>query len=558
MIRRVTIKNFKRFRKQEFELAESVVLAGPNNAGKSTLLQAVALWKFVLDRWVAQRTGGRAVERSGVAIPRTDITAVPLREMNLLWEDRKVTGPRGMSGARRLIEIVVEGQTNGQTWACGLELQYNNPELIHARPQDAKSLDREAIRAFPPTEAKELSIVHVPPLSGIEHDEPRRDRGMQDLLIGQGRPGDILRNLLLEVAESKEEKNWQALAGHIKDLFRIELIKPNYSPAQPYIVCEYQEPGHTRPLDLSNAGSGTLQVILLLAFLYARPATVILLDEPDAHQHIILQRQVYDLIRKVAHERKGQVIVATHSEVILDSTEPARVLGFFSQASHPLANKTERDQLRESLKRITTTDLLLGQEVGGVLYVESEADERILSEWARILDHSAQRFFERPFVHLLGSRSLDEARAHFFAMRAVCPDLRALCLLDGDNRDEPDVEMKKAGLVVLRWRRYEIENYLLHPEAIKRFRFADFPLMQPKVDVAFWSQVPQGTNLFGDHVSLVRIKASDEFLVPLLEDLGINTPKRELYLLAAVMKKDEIHPEVHEKLDHIAKSLNPL
>ena len=50
MIRRVTIKNFKRFRKQEFELAESVVLAGPNNAGKSTLLQAVALWKFVLDR----------------------------------------------------------------------------------------------------------------------------------------------------------------------------------------------------------------------------------------------------------------------------------------------------------------------------------------------------------------------------------------------------------------------------------------------------------------------------------------------------------------------------
>ena len=142
-------------------------------------------------------------------------------------------------------------------------------------------------------------------------------------------------------------------------------------------------------------------------------------------------------------------------------------------------------------------------------------------------------------------------------MRAVCPDLRALCLLDGDNQDEPDVEMKKAGLVVLRWRRYEIENYLLHPEAIKRFRFADFPLMHTKIDAAFWREVPQGTDLFGNHVSLVRIKASDEFLVPLLEKLGSNTPKRELYLLAAVMKKDEIHPEVHEKLGHIAESLNP-
>ena len=556
MIRRVIIRNFKRFREQEFDLAESVVLAGPNNAGKSTLLQAVSLWKFVLDRWVAQRAGGRAVERSGVAIPRADITAVPLREMNLLWEDRKVTGPGGMSGARRLIEIVVEGQVHDQAWTCGLELQYSNPELIHARPQHAKSLDREAIRAFPPQEARALSIVHVPPLSGIERDEPRRDRGMQDLLIGQGRPGDILRNLLLEVAERNDEGDWQALAGHINDLFRIELIKPNYSPAQPYIVCEYKEPGHTRPLDLANAGSGTLQVILLLAFLYARPATVMLLDEPDAHQHIILQRQVYDLVRKVAHERKGQVIVATHSEVILDATEPERVLGFFSPTPRSLANTTERDQLREAFKRVTTTDLLLSQEVGAVLYVESEADQRILREWARILEHPAQRFFERPFVHMLGGRSLAEARSHFFAMRAVCPDLRALCLLDGDNRDEPDLEMKKAGLVVLRWRRYEIENYLLHPEAIKRFRFADFPLMHRRVDDAFWSHVPRETDLFGNHVSLVRVKASDEFLVPLFDNLGSNTPKKELYLLASVMKKDEIHPEVHEKLNHIASSLD--
>lgn len=41
MMRRVTIRNFKRFAEQQFELADSVVLAGPNNAGKSTLLQAI-------------------------------------------------------------------------------------------------------------------------------------------------------------------------------------------------------------------------------------------------------------------------------------------------------------------------------------------------------------------------------------------------------------------------------------------------------------------------------------------------------------------------------------
>ena len=556
MIRRITIKNFKRFREQTFNLEDSVVLAGPNNAGKSTLLQAIVTWKFGLDRWVRQRGGGKAVARSGVAIPRADITAVPLREMNLLWEDRRVTGPRGMAGARRLIEIIVEGQANEEIWTCGIEIQYANPELVYARPQNAKGLDSEALQNFPPEAAQQLNIVHVPPLSGIERDEPRRERGMQDLLIGQGRPGEILRNLLLEIAESNDTESWQSLARHIHDLFRIELLKPAYSPAQPYIVCEYREPGHTRSLDLSNAGSGTLQVLLLFAFLYARPATVILLDEPDAHQHVILQKQVYDVVRKVARERGGQVIVATHSEIILDSTEPARVIGLCGDAPRALVNKTERDRLREALKRVTNTELLLAQEVGSVLYVESETDERILNEWARILDHPARRFFERAFVHWLSGRSLREAKRHLFALQAVLSDMRAICLLDGDNRDQPDAEMTKAGLTVLRWRRYEIENYLLHPEAIKRF--VGFPLMDQQIDAEFWRQVPRGTDLFGDHVSLVRVKASDEFLMPLLERFDRETPKRDLYLLAAEMNKDEIHPEVHEKLNHIAKSLNPL
>ena len=560
MIRHLTLKNFKRFREQSFELADSVVLAGPNNAGKSTLLQAIATWKLGLDRWVAQREGGRAVKRSGVAITRGDFTAAPLREMNLLWEDRKVTGPAGMSDTRRLIEIIVEGEVDGESWTCGIEFQYANREVVYARPHGAKDLDREAIRSFPPSSAQALGIVHVPPLSGIERDEPRRDRGMQDLLVGQGRPGEILRNLLFEIAERKDTDSWQALARHVQELFRIELIEPAYSPAQPYIVCEYRESGHGRPLDLANAGSGTLQVLLMLAFLHARPATVVLLDEPDAHQHVILQRQVYDLIRSVARERGGQVILATHSEVVLNATQPDRVLGFFGEVPRALAGVDERDRLREALKRVTTTDLLLGRDIGAVLYVEGETDEKILREWARMLDHRARAFFERPFVHWLGGRSLREAKAHFFAMRAAFPNLRAVCLLDGDNRDEADEETTRAGLVVLRWRRYEIENYLLQPGAIARFASIGFPLIGPRVeagvDEGFWRQVPQGTDLFGDHVSLVRVKASDEFLVPLLERLERPTPKKDLYLLAAAMNHAELHPEVTEKLDRIANALN--
>ena len=551
MIQSVTIKNFKRFSEQTFLLADSMVLAGPNNAGKSTLLQAIATWKLGIDRWDARRTGGVARQRSGVAITRNDFTTVPLREMNLLWKDRRVTGPKGMSGSRRMIEIVVKGKTDGESWTCGIELQYNSPEQAYARPLDAKNLSGDEIRNFPPDAARNLTIVHVPPLSGIERDEPRRERGMQDLLIGQGRPGDILRNLLLDIFETQGPERWHEFRGHIVDLLQIELSTPDYSSAQPYIVCEYREQEHDRPLDLSNAGSGTLQVILLFAFLYARPATVILLDEPDAHQHVILQGQVYDRVRRVARERGGQVIVATHSEVILDATEPQQVIGFMGTPRR-LADTVERTQLREALKRVTTTELLLGEDIRKVLYVESEADEKILKEWARILDHPARDFFEQPFVHWLGGRRLDEARDHFFAMRALIPDIPAVCLLDGDNRDEPESNVEKSGLKVLRWRRYEIENYLLQPDAIKRF--VKSPLFDQHIDAEFGKRVPAGTDLFGDHAELKLIKASEAFLPRIFEGLATDTPKRDLYQLAAVMEESEIHPEVREKLDQIAEA----
>lgn len=554
MLKRVTIKNFKRFAEQSFDLEDAMILAGPNNSGKSTLLQAIVTWKFGLDRWLARRKGAG---RYGVAITRPDFTAVPLREMNLLWEDRKVRTTSEKQRSDRLIEIIITGESRGQDWECGIEFGYSGPEQIYVRPLNLKSLAKEARDAFPPEAAKDVSIVHVPPLSGILRDEPKHDRGMQDLLIGQGRPGDILRNLLLEIANKQTKKNWNKLAEHTRSLFRIDLKKPSYSYGQPYIVCEYLDPDYSRPLDLSNVGSGTLQVLLLLAFLYARPATTILLDEPDAHQHIILQKQVYELVREVARDSNGQVIVATHSEVILDVTEPAKVIGFFGKP-HPLADRTERDRIREALKCVTTTDLLLGREVGAVLYVESGTDERILSQWASILDHSSQCFFKRPFVHYLLGRNLREARTHFFAMYAAFPQMRGICLLDGDNRDEPDEEIERSGLVVLRWKRHEIENYLLQPEAMKRIVP---PLwkqhMDQQIEKEFWQLVPRGTDLFGDHPSLLHVKASNKFLVPLFEKIKPSLPKKDLYLIAAKMQPEEIHPEVKEKLDKMAEVLCP-
>lgn len=568
MIRRVRLGSFKRFQHQSFELDDSIVLAGPNNAGKSTLLQAIATWKFGLDHWLAQREGGsKGVKRTGVALTRRDFTAVPIREMNLLWKDRVVSGGEG-PGASRMLEVVVEGWSNSENWKCGLEFQYANREMVYVRPLGAKHMEAEEISAFPPQAAKDLQVVHVPALFGIQRDEPKHERGMQDLLIGQGRSGDILRNLLLEVGgkaatggdSEARESAWESLTGHLRDLFGIDLMEPSYGPGQPYITCQYKESSgksplgvkssRYRPLDLASVGSGTLQVLLLLAFLYARPGTVMLLDEPDAHQHIILQRDVYALLLKIAREREGQVIMATHSPTILDATEPERVLSFAGESPRPLRTDAERDQTIQALRQLNTTDLLLGQDVGAVLYVEDRTDEQILRAWAKILDHPLQAFFSHAYVHWLGGRRLKIAKDHHFALHGAFPGIPAVCLLDGDNQEAPERETTRLGMEVLRWKRYEIENYLFHPTTLTRF--LDFPL----VVESFRKMVPPGADVFGDSVVFVRSKGSTELVMPLLDAVGHPSSKADLYLIAEAMKPEEIHPEVVQKLDRMAQVLN--
>jgi hypothetical protein len=572
MIERVTLRNFKMFQEETFDLSDSsILLAGPNNTGKSTLLQAVAVWNLALRKWIAERgpaTGSRARQRTGVALTRKEFTAIPLREMNLLWTNRSTAlyktelSDHQKLGTPRPLEIGVRGTSGSGEWEVTLEFTYRYPDLVHVRP--AEETPRDAILE----EATQLQVVHVPPFSGIGSEETHYDRPYQDWLIGQGKSGDILRNLLLEVRRERPG-DWDALHKDIEEIFGYHLLPPIYD-GQPFIVCEYQ-PGdpsiHTqRPLpklDISCAGSGLLQVLMLLGFFYARPAAVLLLDEPDAHLHVILQKQVYDRLRSVARRRECQLLIATHSEVLIDGTSPERILSLLDHP-HRLLTGTHRDQVREALKRLTSLDLLLAEQSGAVLYLEGETDLNLLREWARVLEHPVHQFLvENPFWHSNQGRNPAEARAHFFALKAVNPSILGVLLLDGDNRQLADHEGSAERLTTLRWKRYESENYLVHAEALVRFveqtQAPLFGLASAESGRKYLEdQLPPAVyrNPLADHDYLDVTPASKTLLPGFFEAAGVSLSKNEYYQVAAQMTPEEIAPEVKRKLDQIHEMLS--
>lgn len=565
MIKTVRVEYFKRFRDETFSLDDAVVLAGPNNAGKSTLLQAISVWRSALQRWLAERSTGssKAKLRTGVPVSRKDFTAIPLRDMNLLWFERDTAYKRGektketKAGEPKLIAITLSGaDDSGVAWTVTVTLRHTSKEQVYVRLLDETGTPLTSV----PAAVQSLNVVHIPACSGIGSDEPKYDHGYQDLLIGQGKPGDILRNLLLDVY-SNNCQDWDLLRNDVLTMFGYEILEPKYAPGDPYIVIEYRHSNASthKAFDLASAGSGFHQVLTLLGFFYSRPASILLMDEPDAHQHVFLQRRVYDRLRIVARNRKCQLIVATHSEVILDDTAPTDILSFYGRP-HRLNVQMERKEVQNALRLLSSLDILDAESGKNVLYGEGETDMKILREFAQRLGHRMTNFFTRPFFVPINGHKIQEARQHLHALKAIKADIKGVLLVDGDNRNLPDHEIGADGLTIIRWIRYEIENYLLHPEALLRFVQTCASTHENPAQAAqdfMHAQLPPAvlSNPLEHHAFLNSIRASKDFLPQLFKASGTAISKNEYYEIAAQMNPAEVPQEVIDKLDVIAAAL---
>lgn len=545
MINRVVLRKFKRFDEVTFEFPGNVVVAGPNNTGKTTLLQAIAAWNLGLTQWRTlndyQRHHGTYTRKP---ITRQTFTAVPLKSFDLLWQGREYRGA---------VEIEVQSTIG---WTVTMEFIADSTEQVYVRPK--RDIEPDRLRNV------QLDVVFVPPMTGLSPEEPVYQKPYLEQRLGQAKPGDVLRNLLVEAHTS--ELAWSQLQASIRSLFGYQLMPPDATGA--YINAEYTMLNNGPRYDVANAGSGFQQVLMLLTFLNTRKGSVLLLDEPDAHLHIILQDAIYGELKSVARREGSQLVVATHSEVIINSVDPRELCVLLARPTR-IATTQERDVVTDTLRFLSNTDIMLAMDSPGILYVEGRTDIDILREWSRILDHpiynllESSKLFWKPIVsdqRVMGSGI--PARDHHNALLLVRNDLPALELVDGDSdRNIQSTEISGHGFQRLRWKRYEIESYLLHPEAMARY-------VQSKVGQASEQHVDDLRKHFedsyppaflrdplGDHAILNNTKARTELIPPALSAAGLpGINYTEYSEIASLMTRDEIHPEVREKLDLIQRA----
>jgi ABC-type taurine transport system ATPase subunit len=559
MLTSIEIRNFKLFDEIRLELGDRVVLVGPNNAGKTTALQAFALWDIGLKRWLEKRgTGDVPVKRSGVTINRRDLIAVPVPVANLLWRDLHVRSGRREKGQTRTENVLIQVEVQGVEWTCGLEFDYANPESFYCRPLKLPDGQRMAV----PEAASAVRIAYLPPMSGLAANETRLDRGAINVRLGEGRTAEVLRNLCHHVLEGKDGKaQWDRIVRRMEALFGSRLDEPKYIAERGEIDMSYRTREGVR-LDVSASGRGQQQTLLLLAHMAANPGSVLLLDEPDAHLEILRQRQTYQILSETAEETSSQIIAASHSEVVLNEAADRDVLIAFVGKPHRIDDRGS--QVAKALKEIGFEHYLQAEEKGWVLYLEGSTDLAILLALARRLDHPAAELLESPYVHYVANQPR-KAQEHFYGVREARASLVGVAIYDRLTHDLPS----DPHLTHLMWRKRELENYLCRRETLLDFAAAEGRRLIGDLFGKSWrnamdesiAEIEQALQTLGDPSPWgSEIKASDAFLDRVFKrffdklSLGNLMRKTDYHRLTAFVPPNEIDHEIVEKLDAIVET----
>lgn len=471
------IENFKRFgARQRIELGHPAVLIGPNNCGKTSAIQALALWAQALQTWWDARAQSTARERTATSINRLSIVAVPVQRTRFFWHNTQVR--KGNKDIALTITVGVEWR--GQVRALPMRFRNQGDELVYCTPGESALADMDLI-----AHAASLKVELLYPMSGLDTEEPVLQPGRVDVLLGQGRTADVLRNLCLAVAKSSPG-DWKRINGLMERLFDVALETPQET-TRGSIALAYRQPGVKDALDISSAGRGMLQMLLVFAYLYAHKGSVLLVDEPDAHLEILRQKQVYTLLRDIADENGSQVVMVTHSEVILDEALGSNLTLLLEGRADNLMQKQD---IRNSLKHFGAAHYIKARARGYVLYVEGSTDIDMLRALAARIGHPAAAIWDERInvFYVQDNYPLQDANSelerveggfgvtpseHFNGLRNLLPDLKGLAILDNDGKNRQD---RDHGTLAIRyWRRYEAENYFITPDLLRRHALSLYP-----------------------------------------------------------------------------------
>ncbi len=378
MIKSFTVKNYKALRDVTVELTPVHVLIGPNDAGKTSFLEAVAALSSSVDRDVVHGFPGR------------------WKGTDLLWA-RDVNN-------RVVFQVTIEDGHGTISYQLGLAFWPSDGKRVETLPvgddySERIILNGDVVQANRAGQRSWICSLHAAP---SDEQTPRSNRVFQ-ALSGHQLYRWVPKHLAMPVAPANQPpfQLWPSGFGLVhclddildddRDRFvQLEKEFVEYFPEMKKIILR-REPalaGRHDPFDeltLSEApgkglyfelkGGGLIPasqvsdgVLIILAYLsilhIPQPPRILMIEEPENGIHPKRLKEVVKILKGlVKTHQHTQVILTTHSPYLLDHFAPAEVTVFKKEAdgsvsTHKLSNSKA---VKEQRKLFTLGEIWSGE-----------------------------------------------------------------------------------------------------------------------------------------------------------------------------------------------------
>jgi hypothetical protein len=455
VITTLTIDNFRGFEQHVVPLRHLTIGVGKNNAGKSTVVEALRLVSLIANRYQSLNYHelpdwlDRPRRQRGV-FPSTEGL-----EINNEGIFHRYGSPPGRILAKFSNGNELEILIGPDTTIVGI-IKDSAGDVIRTKGE-ARNVD------FP-------QVAILPQIGPLLRDEYKLDPTYVRQSMASSRSSLHFRNQLFyqkahfEAFKRVAQETWPGLA--VKDL-DAETISPTDTALRLFI----RDTDFTA--EVGWMGHGLQMWLQMMWFLtHSAAASSVILDEPDVYMHPDLQRRLIRLLRSRSH----QTIIATHSVEIMSEVEPDEILIIDRKRrhSHFAGKQLVVQKLLESIGTIHNIQLARLGTARRFLMIEGD-DIDFLKRFQNVVFPRSQTPIDTiPHRSIGGWDGWERALGCAGVLKdAASGAIKPYCILDSDYHTPTSLQKRKHsarvnGIALHIWKRKEIENYLLVPALIQR------------------------------------------------------------------------------------------
>jgi AAA15 family ATPase/GTPase len=364
-IKGITIDNFKAFKKVNISCNENFnFIVGENNIGKSTILEAIQLWKSGYDCLVKNNNESFYGENTPRYLSFDSLFFLRLSSINDIFNNNSkkkvsITLVFTHDGAEFSMKITLEKPGSIDTY---FRVKFS-PVNFNRFKDKIIDLGLKLDNA--------IFLYQTRPVFHSIKNEPFYNSAQLLKKISLGKSHEVIRNKILRCStvDNKFIKIEERLNAVFGTAIKIR-FKNKSKQDEEFVRITIQEHGK-KEVDISLVGSGVLQVIEIFSTLeYISKSehclNILMIDEPDSHIHSNLQSALIDELR---NDDINQVFLISHNDRLIQKANEGELF-YINQAS------IEKENIRNL--PVDSYDSVVSSLAGKLLGLTEEEKEKII------------------------------------------------------------------------------------------------------------------------------------------------------------------------------------